>query len=155
MKKFNEVVLLALLAAPYLGVHGQIITDTAHTSNYRNINELVVSKTDSGYVVAKKKSVIIPPSFVGGRQALQLYLQANIKYPRIIAEKGITGTVLVKFTVDSSGTVINPTLVKKVHYDLDTEALRVISTLPDWNPATKDGKPVNMDMAIPIEFKRR
>ena len=152
MKKF---VLLFYLIFTCIVAQSQVKVDTAYRDNYKNINEVVYSKKDSGNAVTPKKSAVIPPTFVGGRQALQLYLQANVKYPRIAIEKGIAGTVIVKFTVDSTGAIRNPKIARNVYYDLDVEALRVVSTLPDWNPATRDGKPISMDIAIPIEFRKK
>ena len=37
---------------------------------------------------------------------------------------------------------------------LNDEAVRVISSSPDWTPALKDGKPIAIQMLIPVEFKK-
>lgn len=36
---------------------------------------------------------------------------------------------------------------------MEAEAVRVISSMPAWQPATKDGKPVSADVIVPITFK--
>ena len=146
--------LIGLIAAPFIDAKPQINTDTTYKRNYENINNLSITKTDTGYVVSKKPVVKVP-TFVGGSRALQLFIASNVKYPLNAAEKNIAGTVLVKFTVDSVGAVKNVTIAKHVYYDFDQEALRVVSMLPDWNPATRDGRPIEMGMMIPIVFSKR
>ena len=38
---------------------------------------------------------------------------------------------------------------------LSDEAVRVISSSPDWAPATnEDGKPVAIKLVIPVDFKK-
>ena len=41
-------------------------------------------------------------SFPGGEEALYDWLERNINYPDEAREKGITGTVVVKFVVERS-----------------------------------------------------
>jgi len=48
--------------------------------------------------------------------------------------------------------VINPRISHGVNSILDAEALRVISSMPSWNPGTVDGKPSKMARYIPISF---
>ncbi|GAG75074.1 unnamed protein product [marine sediment metagenome] len=93
------------------------------------------------------------PHFPGGNQALQEYLASNIHYPEKAKEEGISGTVLVRFTVDESGIVKNVILDKKLHPQLDKEALRVISSMPEWQPGFQRGKAVPVELLIPVEFK--
>ena len=35
---------------------------------------------------------------------------------------------------------------------MDEEAVRVISSMPDWKPGKKDGKPVDANYTVPVEF---
>lgn len=154
MRNFKIIILIGLIAAPFVDAKPQVRTDTTYRKNYENINDLKITKTDTGYVVSKKP-LVKAPTFVGGNHALQLFIGANVKYPKNITDKDIAGTVLVKFTVDSVGAVKNVRIAKHVHFDFDEEALRVVSMLPDWNPATMDGRPIEMDMMIPIVFKKK
>lgn len=93
------------------------------------------------------------PHFPGGNQALQEYLASNIHYPKKAKEEGISGTVWVRFTVDENGTIKNVVLDKELYAPLDREALRVISSMPDWEPGTQRGKAVPVELLIPVEFK--
>ena len=150
----NKFIIIAMMVVPFMTAKPQVRTDTTYRKNYENINDLKITNTDTGFVVSKKP-VVKAPTFVGGSRALQLFIAANVKYPRNAAEKNISGTVIVKFTVDSVGAVKNVKIAKQVFYDFDQEALRVVNMLPDWNPATRDGIPIEMDMMIPIVFGKR
>jgi hypothetical protein len=36
---------------------------------------------------------------------------------------------------------------------LNAEAIRVISSMPDWKPGTQGGKSVEVQIKVPVEFK--
>ena len=93
------------------------------------------------------------PEFPGGTQALLDYLRKNIKYPPICRENGIQGRVLVSFVVNKDGAIVEPQVVKSVNKQLDQEALRVISTMPNWKPGTQRGKPVRVKYTVPVNFR--
>lgn len=93
------------------------------------------------------------PEFQGEMDGLVKYMVANVKYPEDAKKKGITGTVFVSFVVDKTGKVIKPSIMKGVDPLLDAEALRVISTMPNWKPGLNDeGKAVNVQFNLPVKF---
>jgi len=92
------------------------------------------------------------PHFPGGTTALQEYLISNTHYPKKAKEEGVSGTVWVRFTVDESGKVKNVMLDKKLYTPLDKEALRVISSMPDWKPGFQHGKAVPVELVLPVMF---
>lgn len=77
----------------------------------------------------------------------------NLKYPKEAREKGIEGTVFVKFVIQKDGSVANIETLKSVGYGCDEEVIRVVSNMPKWVPAKKDGKPVATSFTLPIKFK--
>jgi protein TonB len=93
------------------------------------------------------------PEFPGGTAALLDYLRKNIKYPAICRENNIQGRVLVTFIVNKDGAIVEPEVVKSVHPQLDREALRVISTMPNWKPGSQRGKPVRVKYTVPVNFR--
>jgi len=36
---------------------------------------------------------------------------------------------------------------------IDAEAIRVVSSMPDWIPGKQNGKSVDVNMQLPIDFK--
>lgn len=92
------------------------------------------------------------PSFPGGEEALRNYLTENIQYPPMAAEMGIEGVVTVEFMVKADGTIGNAKIVRMVDPDLEEEALRIVNSMPRWNPASKDGVPADAWFSLPIKF---
>jgi len=93
------------------------------------------------------------PEFKGGNAALLKYIAENTKYPDEARKNNITGKVLVKFVVEKDGSVSNVGVEQGVDYLLDSEAYRVVSSLPKFEkPAIKNGKEVAVQLMLPISF---
>ena len=95
----------------------------------------------------------VKPEYPGGQQALLKYLAENTKYPEEAKENKIEGRVFVKFVIDHNGSVTNVGIAKKVDDLLDKEALRVVNSLPDWEPGKKDGQTVPVSYIVPLNFQ--
>ena len=110
------------------------------------------------------------------------FIAKNLVYPTEAKDNGVSGKVIIKFVIRKSGKVEIPELselppsldgkemgeVVVVAYrptDVDAlpaaekyvellkkEALRVVSTSPDWEPGMVDGKPVDVMFTFPINF---
>ena len=93
------------------------------------------------------------PEFPGGTNALYDYLRKNMKYPAICRESGITGRVIVSFTVNKDGSIVDVEVVKGVHPQMDKEAVRVVSAMPKWSPGEQRGKPVLCRFNLPVNFR--
>ena len=104
---------------------------------------------------AKDAFVVVEemPEFPGGKDAMAAWIIANLKYPAEAVKAKITGKVYVNFIVSSTGKVKNVVISKSVSPLLNEEAIRVISSMPDWKPGTQGGKYVPVQMLVPVEFK--
>jgi TonB family protein len=89
----------------------------------------------------------------GGRDAMRSWINQNLKYPGEAYNKKITGKVNVDFLVTAAGKVKDVKVIKPVNPLLDAEAIRVISSMPDWKPGTQHGKTVPVQMRVQVEFK--
>ncbi len=94
-----------------------------------------------------------PAQFPGGERALYQFIQKSVKYPVIAQENGIQGKVYVKFVVSESGKVSNAEILRGVDPSLDKEALRVISSLPNFKPGKQQGNPVKVYYNAVINFQ--
>ena len=124
-----------------------------------------------------------PAQYPGGQAALMQYLAQNIRYPKIAAENGVQGRVLVQFVVEKDGSLSNFAVVKKSGdtitknaqsgitvnalgsateeskvpqeaFDaLNAEAVRVLREIPKWIPAKQRGQEVRMRYTLPITFR--
>lgn len=93
------------------------------------------------------------PSFPGGEEALFRWLSRNIIYPAWAAEENALGRVVVSFVIEKDGSVSNVNAELKAHPALDAEAIRVVQSMPKWEPGTVDGEPVRVLYHLPITFK--
>ena len=92
------------------------------------------------------------PEFKGGDAALMRFLANEIRYPTVPQEMNISGKVYVRFVIDKEGYVTDVTLVRGVDQYLDKEAIRVVSSMPRWNPGLNRNVPVKVAFTIPIKF---
>ena len=61
--------------------------------------------------------------------------------------------VRVFAVINEDGSVIGTNLMQGVRKDLNDEALRLVSSMPHWKPALKDGKPVKCKTIIAVNFE--
>jgi TonB family protein len=92
------------------------------------------------------------PKFPGGEAALRSFIANSMKYPQIAQENGIQGRVYVQFVIERDGSVSNASIARGVDPSLDREALRVVKSLPKWEPGLQRGKPVKVSYTVPINF---
>lgn len=89
-------------------------------------------------------------------EQMKKYLQRNLRYPETARENNIQGSVYVEFIINSNGAItsVKPANAAKFNdKDLEKEALRVISKLPNLKPGKIKGEPVNVRYTIPIRFR--
>ncbi len=92
------------------------------------------------------------PKFPGGETALLRYLTQAVKYPEIARDNNIEGKVYVSFVVNKMGEVTRVKIIRGVDPHLDREALRVINSMPLWEPGSQNNKPVSVSYTVPINF---
>ncbi len=99
-------------------------------------------------------SVHVKAIFPGGNQALIQYIYKNFEYPPLCQEKGISGYVLLKFSIDLEGRIKNIKVIEETAAcpEFAKEAIRVINQSPPWIPAQINGKFVNSWIALPIRL---
>ena len=93
-----------------------------------------------------------PPTFPGGDKALKKFIDDSIRYPLLAAEQNVGGTVIVTFTVETDGSIHNPRIVRDVGAGCGLEALRLVSTMPKWNPGKMKGHIVRVQYEQTIFF---
>ena len=93
------------------------------------------------------------PSFPEGQDGVFGYISKNIHYPVVAEENGIQGRVLVSFIIEKDGSLTDFVIEKSVDPSLDKEAIRLVRSMPKWNPGKKDGQSVNVKYTLPITFR--
>ncbi|MBK7873106.1 MAG: TonB family protein [Saprospiraceae bacterium] len=86
-------------------------------------------------------------------KSLLTFIYKNIKYPKEAREKGIQGTVYVRYYIDEKGFVTGVTIGKGIGGGCDEEVIRVLNSMPRWTPAYKKGKAVSTYQVLPVNYK--
>lgn len=119
---------------------------------YFVIPDKVESTTEMHSAPPQETEVDKMPEYVGGMEAMTKYMIANVRYPESAVKSKTTGKVIVSFVVAKDGKVTKATVKRGVSKELDAEALRVVSSMPNWIPGEKDGKKVDAEMVLPVSF---
>ena len=73
--------------------------------------------------------------------------------PKKARKNNTEGKVVVRFVVDEDGYVTHAEVISGIGSGCDEEALRVVSSMPKWQPGTQNGEPVRVYFTLPIMFK--
>ena len=92
------------------------------------------------------------PMFPGGDGALLKFIGENTIYPEAAKAQNLEGRVIIRFCISSKGNVRQISVLKGVSPELDAEAIRVVSTLPKFQPGKQSGKDVPVWYMVPITF---
>ena len=128
-----------------------------------NNTQLTITQDQDTTIIFKTAEE--PPSFNGeGYSGFQKFVMKELVYPEEAAENGTTGRVFVQFIVDTKGKVRDAKVLNVISVDnkdagriihaplLEKEALRVVNSSTKWEPGKNKGKPVNVQMVMPIQF---
>lgn len=98
--------------------------------------------------------VQVMPQFPGGQTEFFKYLGQNIVYPAPAIEQGIEGRTICQFIVEKDGAIRNVSVVRSSgDANLDNEALRVMTMMPNWTPGRQGGENVRVKFTAPVIFK--
>jgi len=86
-------------------------------------------------------------------EKIRNFIENNIKYPQEAIENDIQGTVFIRFAVNKLGKVEQTTILRGVDKSIDSEAVRVINSLPNLSVIKQMGNPVLVFFTIPIKFQ--
>jgi hypothetical protein len=131
------------------------------------IGELSLADLDSiGESEESMQIAEIRASFPGGQRELMSWLAQNMHYPEKMKE--IQGRVLVSFYVEKDGSISDVNVERPCIKEdgtsstviveqsemsaLDKEVIRVVKTMPQWEPAMHHGKPVREKHFLPLNI---
>ena len=102
----------------------------------------------------KKVPADTPPKFQGGDvNSFAQWVAQHLRYPAVAREIGVQGKVTVQFTVGTDGYLRDVTVLRSVEASLDKEAVRVVSSSPQWTPGVKNGRTVTETYTMPVVFQ--
>lgn len=95
------------------------------------------------------------PEFPGGESELLKFINRNIQYPTIARENGITGQVVLTFVVSADGSIDKVKVLRDIGGGCAEEAIRMVNKMPKWIPGKQNGREVNVEFNLPINFELR
>lgn len=128
-------------------------TTTLTLTAKRLKNRKKVKYIVSDYLVCAYPTFNKPASYPSGKQAFHNFINKHLIYPEQAIKNNIEGKVVVKFSINKNGNLINPTILSGIGYGCDAEAIRVISLSTRWDPKIANSKPVLSDGIVEILFK--
>jgi hypothetical protein len=155
----------------------EVIKDKSSEDKYGEIGKygVIEIKLRGSYT---SQSAISLPVYQEGDDAFYQFIQRRLKYPQEARQSNIQGKVFVAFTVTKAGEIqqieagdSTHTMMKEIVVtgyanasngsvdnvkdlsSLEIEVERVVRKLGLFTPGTKNGKPVDVRMTLPVSFK--
>lgn len=115
------------------------------------LSTTLFAQTHSSDVIPKKTE--ISPNYPGGQAELMNFVINKLQYPKEAKKQNVEGKVYAQFTVKEDGSLTDIEIVRGIGYGCDKEVIRIIESMPNWEPGTKDGQPIKTKMTLPVVFK--
>ncbi len=119
---------------------------TAEKEALKEREDIINSRGEIFYVVEDM------PMFPGGKAELKTYIYSNLEYPAEMKKKGVSGEVMVQFTVPVSGELRDIMAVSSTQKEFEASAVKVFEGMPKWSPGKQRGKPVRVNVVVPVKF---
>ena len=115
------------------------------------VEEEVVEEETIPFMFVEEK-----PKFNGGdANEFSKWVGRNLVYPEIAKENGVSGRVMLQFTINPDGSLSNIVVLRGVDESLDKEAVRVVSQSPKWTPGRQRDRAVKVSYTFPVIFQLR
>lgn len=132
----------------YVPVEENKSTEETKTEDQKTVpppEEESIVEEEPAYFVAVEEM----PEPIGGLNSIQ----AKIVYPELARRAGIEGKVFVRAYVDETGSVTRAEVIKGIGLGCDEAALDAVLNTK-FNPGKQRGKPIKVQVVIPISFKQ-
>ena len=77
----------------------------------------------------KQKSFLDKPFYEGGNKALRSFVDKHLVYPEKVLKEGIKGTVVIRYTINHKGRVIETKVLSSLGHGCDEAAQAVVKKL--------------------------
>jgi protein TonB len=148
----------------------KVVTDSSEVTSFMPITDVINAtikdrKVTDSIVYSEPVTAEIPvestifyvveesPEYPGGNVALLNFINENLRYPAEAVNNNIEGRVILKFVVNTDGSVDRIEILRGIDPLLDNEAIRVVKALPKFKPGKQRGVPVPVWFTLPFVFK--
>lgn len=116
------------------------LSDSAIAAEHMRMDTMVYDEADQ------------MPEYNGGKTEMMNFISKNLRYPAKAKKDGIKGFVQVNAIVEKDGTIKFADVRKDIGGGTEQEAIRLVKSMPPWNPGYKDGDAVRVRVPITIGF---
>lgn len=166
-KKDGESVDMVLKLNVTFSLNEDLISQLEKNNNNTDTLSTIANKNKDALIDALKENIQVKsqneilandtlnkePQFPGGKEALETYLKTNLRYPKRALEMKIEGRVVLNVRISEIGEISGIRIFRGLGRDCNDEAVYLVRNMPNWIPGLKDGKPVAMNVVIPIAFE--
>jgi len=92
------------------------------------------------------------PHFPGGGGEMIKFITQNMSLPDSVSKSINDSRIVLKITIDTTGKLIQTSVLKGINKTFDKEILRVFSIMPNWVPGVREGMKVQETFALPIKI---
>ena len=85
----------------------------------------------------------------GGLEKFYDYIIKNFNTKTV--EK--SGQIIFEFTINQNGEIKNIKILRDLSTNSAMELIRILRESPKWQPASRGGKPVSINLKMPLTFK--
>jgi protein TonB len=97
----------------------------------------------------------LPPEPAIGEKGFDRYIRENIRYPEPVTDTIILyPSVALKFLVHKNGVIDSIRVIRSPAKRFSAEAVRLIESGPSWKPAEEDGRMIDEEVTVVIEFRK-
>jgi protein TonB len=148
----------------------KVVTDSSESTPFIPITDIINASVQNGSITDSAASAdpviqVMPPEekifivveenpeYPGGNPALFKFISENLIYPPEAENNKIQGRVILKFVVNTNGSVDRIEILRGIDPLLDNEAIRVVKALPKFKPGKQGGVAVPVWFTLPVLFK--
>lgn len=89
-------------------------------------------------------------TYSGGISKMNAFIFDNFNIPQDTTLHIFSEKIWVEFTIYEDGSVNEVKVTKGLSDQLNKEAIRVVSTMPNWTPSYSEGTPTKTTYTLPI-----
>ena len=93
------------------------------------------------------------PEFPGGMTKLVAFAKRNIDYPKSAINDNLEGHVILLFSINKRGKIIEKKLYKRARADFNIVCLKMLDKMPLWKPGKLSGRSIDVQLKWSIKFR--
>lgn len=85
--------------------------------------------------------------------SIMSFVFQNVYYPEQAVIDSTEGTVVIRFVVETDGSVTGHEILRDIGNGCGDAALEVMKQMPNWTPGKQNGEKVRVQFTLPVKFK--